>query len=105
MDEITNGFITLNAKSYFGTTRTETLEWRMEEERQRRGNGGFIYDVRTRGGRGSPESRQKEQNQLISVRDKEGKGQKSQNFADVIYGIPLMVNGYWSGTLSLLLSS
>ena len=32
-------------------------------------NADSIYDVRTRGGRGSPKSRQKEQNLLISVCD------------------------------------
>ena len=44
MDEITNGFITLNAKSYFGTTRTTRRKgnfrveddggWKRERERQ-----------------------------------------------------------------------
>ena len=43
------------------------------------------------GGRGSPKSRQKEQNQLISVCDKgrrEGV-KKSEFFAEVIYGSPV----------------
>ena len=40
------------------------------------------------GGRGSPKSRQKEQNQLICDSDKGGVN-KSENFADVIYGSPL----------------
>ena len=40
------------------------------------------------GGGGSPKSRQKEQNQLIYVRDKGGGGKKTENFADVIYGSP-----------------
>ena len=43
-----------------------------------------IYDVRSGG---SPKSRQKEQNQLISMCDWGGEGiKKSENFADVIYG-------------------
>ena len=37
-------------------------------------------------GRGAPKSRQKEQNQLISERDKGVEGVK--NFADVLYGSP-----------------
>ena len=41
------------------------------------------------GGRGSPKSRPKEQNHLISVCDKGGRGKKSENFANVIYGSPL----------------
>ena len=42
------------------------------------------------GGRGSPKSRQKEQNQLICDSDR-GEGVKnSEHFADVIYGSPLI---------------
>ena len=42
------------------------------------------------GGRGSPKSREKEQNQLICDSDKGGEGvKKSEIFADVIYGNPL----------------
>ena len=37
---------------------------------------------------GSPKSRQKEQNQLISVHDKGGEVNKSENFADIINGCP-----------------
>ena len=46
------------------------------------GKGASIYDVRTRGGRGSPKSRKKEQHQLICDSDKEpGEGvQKSEIF-------------------------
>ena len=40
------------------------------------------------GGRGSPKSRQEEHNQLICDSDKGGRGQKSENFADVICGSP-----------------
>ena len=44
--------------------------------------GAAIYDVRvlTRGGRGYPKSGQMEQNQLISVHVKGGKGEKFRNF-------------------------
>ena len=45
------------------------------------------------GGEGSPNSRQKEQNQLICDSDKGSEGvKKSENFADVIYGSPLTVS-------------
>ena len=48
-----------------------------------------MYDVRTRGGRGSGKSRQKEQNQLIYVRDR-GRGSTNPKvYADIIYGSPL----------------
>ena len=40
------------------------------------------------GGRGSPKSRQEEHNQLICDSDKGGRGQKSENVADVICGSP-----------------
>ena len=47
--------------------------------------GASIYDVWSGwGGRGSPKSRQKEQNLLICDSDKGGGGK--QNFADVFYG-------------------
>ena len=42
------------------------------------------------GGRGSPKSRGKEQNQLICDSDKGERVKKSENFADVIYGSPPM---------------
>ena len=42
------------------------------------------------GGGGSPKSRRKEQNQLICDSDKGEGVNKSENFADVIYGSPLM---------------
>ena len=41
------------------------------------------------GGRWSPNSRQKEQNQLICDSDKGGEGKKSENVADVIHGSSL----------------
>ena len=41
------------------------------------------------GGMGSPKSRRKEQNQLISVHDKGGEGQKIRKFGYIIYGSPL----------------
>ena len=40
------------------------------------------------GGRGSPKSRQKEQNQLICDSDKGAGVKNSEYFADVIYGSP-----------------
>ena len=43
------------------------------------------------GGRGSPKSRRKEQNQLICYSDKGEGVKKSENFADVIYGSPLCI--------------
>ena len=54
--------------------------------------GPYLYDVRSGwgGGGGSPKSRQKEQNQLISVCDKGEGVQKYDSFADVIYGSPLV---------------
>ena len=52
--------------------------------------GASIYDVRNGRGRGSPKSRQKEQNQLISVCFKGGGVKKSPKIADVIYGSPRM---------------
>ena len=44
-----------------------------------------IYDGRSGLGRGSPKSKQKEQNQLIYGR---GVVKKTENFADIIYGSP-----------------
>ena len=42
------------------------------------------------GGRGSPKSRRKEQNQLICDNERGREGvKKCENFADVIYGSPL----------------
>ena len=49
-----------------------------------------IYDVRVRTLQWYAKSRQKEQNQLISVCDKGDGGKQSETFADVIYGSPLL---------------
>ena len=43
-------------------------------------------------GGGSPKSRQKEPNQLISVRDKVDRVQNSEYFEDIIYGSPQRLN-------------
>ena len=53
------------------------------------------------GGRGSPKSRQKEQNQLICDSNK-GEVKKSENFADIIYGSPL---SSFASSIASLLSS
>ena len=61
-------------------------------------NADSIYDVRTRGGRGSPKSRQKEQNLLISVCDPGWKGvTKIQNFC----GSPIMMSSFVEEILEL----
>ena len=58
---------------------------RKSERGEKRGLGAFTLDVRIgRGKEGSPKSRQKEQNQLISLCDEEERVQTSDHFADVI---------------------
>ena len=42
------------------------------------------------GGRGVPKKQTKKQNQLICDRNRGGGIKKSENFADVIYGSPLV---------------
>ena len=57
-----------------------------------RGKGASIYDVRSGWGRGSPKSRRKEQNQLICDSGRGEGVKKSEIFADVIVGSPLILN-------------
>ena len=55
----------------------------LQQRRMFLDKGASIYDVRS--GRGSPKSRRKEQNQLISVCDKGGRGKKNAKSWRVSY--------------------